>query len=327
MSDNLLLLENVVRAYTDDAPAVSGVTLNVTGGVRLAIVGETGSGKSTLLRLAAGLIPIDSGKIFYHGKQMESPKDKLIPGQPGIAYLSQHFELPKFISVEQHLYDPYEMTLEDSEKIYNICRVAHLLASDTRNLSGGEKQRVAVAKLLMTSPEILLLDEPFSNLDPIHKRAMKEVIDAMGQEMSQTIVLVSHEPTDVLPWADSIVVMKNGQVIQQGEPYMVYNEPVDEYVAGLFGKYNLINPTNWGLKVNGGYMSEFGNVIMRPEAFSISKDGTKGFNGKVLRTFYFGGYEEVEVMVYQETLTVRSKGDHLVKGEKVNISLSPLIHY
>ncbi|MEM9389554.1 MAG: ABC transporter ATP-binding protein [Bacteroidota bacterium] len=322
MSDNLLLLEKVVRAYTDDAPAVSEVTLNVTRGARLAIVGETGSGKSTLLRLAAGLIPIDSGKIFYRGQEMENPKDKLIPGQPGIAYLSQHFELPKFISVEQHLHDPYEMTIEDAEKIYSICDIAHLLTSDTRNLSGGEKQRVALAKLLMASPEILLLDEPFSNLDPIHKRAMKEVIDAMGEEMSQTIVLVSHDPTDVLPWADSIVVMKNGRIIQQDKPNVVYNVPVDEYVAGLFGKYNLIDPTSWGLKVNGGFVSEFGSIILRPEAFSISKGSKRGFNGEVLRTSYFGGYEEVEVMVKQETLIVHSKIAHFDKGDKVKISLN-----
>jgi iron(III) transport system ATP-binding protein len=96
--------------------------------------------------------------------------------------------------------------------------------------------------LLIKSPEMLILDEPFSNLDPIHTDILKAVLEDITERLQITCMLTSHDPHDTLSWADEIIVMKEGKIIQQGTPETIYQQPVNEYVAGMFGRYNLLNP-------------------------------------------------------------------------------------
>src|SRR5690606_32752154 len=117
---------------------------------------------------------------------------------------------------------------------------SHLLTRRTDELSGGERQRIALAKLLITSPQLLLLDEPFSNLDMMHRIVLKKVLKKISKQLSITCILVSHEPSDVLAWADKVIVIRNGIIVQKGTPKNIYTCPVDEYTAGLFGPYNFI---------------------------------------------------------------------------------------
>jgi ABC-type sugar transport system ATPase subunit len=208
-------------------------------GQRLAIAGETGSGKSTLLKTIGGLVAPKKGSVYFEGARVAGPLERLIPGEPGIAYLSQHFELWHNYRVEEVLDYNNDLDPADAADLYRLCHIDHLLHRRTDQLSGGERQRIALARLLVHPPRLLLLDEPFSNLDMIHKRTLKKVIRDIGRRFGITTILVSHDPYDILSWAERIVVLRDGSIVQQGTPREVYERPHDEYVAGLLGEYTL----------------------------------------------------------------------------------------
>jgi ABC-type sugar transport system ATPase subunit len=208
---------------------------------RLAIAGETGSGKSTLLKIIAGLSTPKNGSVHFEGTRVSGPLERLIPGQPGIAYLSQHFELWHNYRVAEVLDYNNDLEPADAQSLFQLCHIDHLLGRRTDELSGGERQRIALARLLVHTPRLLLLDEPFSNLDMIHKRTLKTVIGNIARRFGITLILVSHDPYDALTWADKLIVLKDGRIVQQGQPREVYSTPVDEYVAGLLGDYTLAN--------------------------------------------------------------------------------------
>lgn len=210
-------------------------------GRHLAIAGETGSGKSTLLRVIAGLTAPVAGAVFFEGARVEGPHERLIPGHPGIAYLSQYFELWHHYKVEEVLSYSNDLDPAEAAALYRLCHIDHLLRRRTDQLSGGERQRIALARLLVHPPRLLLLDEPFSNLDMIHKRLLKNVIRDITEKYDITCILVSHDPYDTLSWADEMLLLREGRIHQQGTPGDLYFHPVDEYAAGLLGEYTLVN--------------------------------------------------------------------------------------
>lgn len=280
---------------------------------RLAIAGETGSGKSTLLKIIAGLIQPDGGTVSFEGVRVPGPFEQLIPGHPGIAYLSQHYELRNNYRMEELL--EYANKLPDKEAVtlYRLCRIDHLFKRKNDQLSGGEKQRIALARLLVSAPKLLLLDEPFSNLDPIHKNILKTVLEDIGEHLQITSILTSHDPLDTLSWADTLLVIRDGGMVQQGSPQVIYYHPVDEYAAGLFGNYNTWNK-------NG--------IIhyLRPEALSLVPEVVDAVKGIVLNTRFWGSYYEIEVMTTgQQTLLVRTTSNTIAKGDTVFLSLPPAL--
>ncbi|HEY8968242.1 MAG TPA: ATP-binding cassette domain-containing protein, partial [Puia sp.] len=147
--------------------SLGDVRMVLSKGWRMAVAGETGSGKTSLLKTIAGLMP--GGRVFFEGQRVLGPLEKLIPGHPGIAYLSQQFELPQHLRIEQVLEYANELPEEEAQELFRVCQIDHLMKRKTHQLSGGERQRIALAKLLIAAPRLLLLDEPFSNLDMIHK--------------------------------------------------------------------------------------------------------------------------------------------------------------
>lgn len=317
---SLVKLDKVEKQYDSGNKALYPISLAVNKNEKLGIVGETGSGKSTLLKIIAGLIAPDRGSVAFKGGVLPNPLDQLIPGHPSIAYLSQHFELPFFRTVEEIVYDPYKISEEEVNKLYKACHIDHLIQSDSQQLSGGEKQRVALAKLLVDSPEVLLLDEPFSNLDLQHQKMIKMTLENIEKSMDTTLVLVAHNPLDVLSWADQVLSMKDGKVAQIDNPFNIYNFPKDEYVAGLFGEYNMLNPAKWG--INDKRLSQINNkVIVRPEALSVSINSNAGESGLVLKKTYFGNYEQLLVKVGDEELIVTADVGKVSNRDKVFIHL------
>ena len=287
---------------------------------KIAIVGETGSGKSTLLKTIAGLIQQDSGDILLQNEKVKGPIEKLVPGHPSIAYLSQYFELPKFLRVDQILSYANKLSDGDARSIYEICQIQHLVNRKTDQLAGGERQRIAIARLLSSSPKLLLLDEPFSHLDMVHKNILKSVISDLSEKLKITCILVSHDPDDTLSWADKIVVMKEGQIIQQGIPKKIYKEPVNEYAAGLFGVYS---------KLNNDLAREFNNragikkdttYFFRPEEFEIVSKGKKGIKGKVIQLNYYGGFYTIIVKISDDTIIIKTEDQKINVGDVVYLS-------
>jgi iron(III) transport system ATP-binding protein len=243
-TENTLLQVDQVSFKLPGFFSLAPVSFSLSGNEKLVIAGETGSGKSTLLKLIAGLLQPTAGSISFANKRVEGPLEKLIPGHPGIAYLSQHYELRNNYIVYDLLDYGSEMSKAEAEQLFRVCEIDHLLQRKTNSgLSGGERQRIALAKLLATKPRLLLLDEPFSNLDSIHKNHIKQVLSNIAKAYDVSMILVSHDPQDMLSWADNIMVMRNGNVLQRSSPEDIYNKPVDSYVAGLFGAYNTVTAT------------------------------------------------------------------------------------
>jgi ABC-type sugar transport system ATPase subunit len=317
---SLILLDHVSKKFSN-TQALKPTTLDIEKDSKLAIVGETGSGKSTLLKIVGGLEDPDTGAVFYNGSRVLGRSEKLIAGHPDIVYLSQHFELPKFISVLEHLHNPYEIGEDDANEIYKVCQINHLLSKGTNQLSGGEKQRVALAKVLTKIPKVLLLDEPFSNLDNIHKQIIKDVLEDVRDTWGVTMVMVSHEPQDVLPWADQIAVMKKGAVLQMDTPYAIYNKPLNEYVAGLFGKYNVIDPEEWGISSVADWTKIGNKVLARPEQFRMTSNSKEGKKGVVKQVAFYGNRFEITVKVKTNTSIVVSSNEQYAIDNQVFITL------
>lgn len=290
---------------------------------KIAISGETGSGKSSLLKVIAGLMQPDEGEVLFQNERVEGPAEKLVPGHTGIAYLSQHFELPKFLTVAQVLSYANLIADEEAVKIYKTCQIDHLLDRKTDQLSGGERQRISLARLLTSSPNLLLLDEPYSNLDIIHKNTLKTVIQNISKEFGISCILISHDPADILSWADEILVMQAGKIIQKGSPEKIYKRPTNAYVAGLFGKYNLITASHFGaFRKNSENPSAKEEVlIVRPEDLEIVVQGENVIKGVVRQIEYFGSYFEVTVAVSKKELVIKTGTNHLKIGESVFVQL------
>ncbi len=289
-----------------------------------AIIGETGSGKTTLLRLIAGWTSPDKGVIHFMGQRIKRiPDEKLIQGHPGIAYLSQQFELPGFLSVAQVLEYASEVDPQRAARLYKVCRIDHLLERRTDQLSGGERQRIALARLLSTSPSLLVLDEPFSNLDSIHKMVLKQVLRDVGDELRITCLLVAHDPLDSLSWAEQLLVMRGGHIIQRGTPSAVYERPVDLYTAGLLGSYTLIAKEDaaefldrWNVRPKEGML------VVRPEDFIITS-ALEGRKARVRQRYYYGAYLEmlVDLAGYRQPLLIRTADPAVQEGDIIFIGI------
>jgi|688.fasta_scaffold00427_25 iron(III) transport system ATP-binding protein len=289
---------------------------------RIGIAGETGSGKSTLLKMIAGLIQPDGGAVFFNQEKVLGPLEQLLPGHPKIGYLSQHFELRNNYRVEELLAMSNRLSDDDAAIVYAICRIDHLMKRKNDQISGGEKQRIALAKLLITAPSLLFLDEPFSNLDRVHKQIIQSVIDDICTQLKITCILVSHDATDLLYWVDRLLIMKDGKIIQDGNPRQLYFHPANEYVAALLGDYNLVDTIlHPAFEQLIGEGARGKKAMIRPEQFSINKEGL-GLMGIVKRVLFFGSYYIIEVLLDGLVIKIRTTAFQFYIGDKVFIQLS-----
>ena len=318
----LLKLARVSKT-ADDTFVLKDISFSQAKLQKIAIAGETGSGKTTLLKTIAGLVQPDEGEISFQNKKVTGPNDNLVPGHPRIAYLSQNFELPKFLRVEQVLAYAAIVSKKQMAPLFQVCQIDHLLKRKTDQLSGGEKQRIAVARLLISSPRLLLLDEPFSHLDMPHKSTLKTVVKDITDKLKITCILVSHDPGDTLSWADTILVLKDGQIVQHGTPEEIYNQPVNEYVAGLFGKFTVLRRSHFKILNGFGTAGRNGaKTFFRPHDFRIGRSHARSIKGKVYSVNFYGSHYEADVMVGKDLITIKTDAEPVKPGTSVFISRS-----
>lgn len=291
---------------------------------KLAIAGETGSGKSTLLKMIAGLEQPDAGQIYFKEQRVLGPLFQLIPGHPGIAYLSQHYELRNNYRVEEWLDMANRLPQADADALFSICRIDHLVSRKTHQLSGGEKQRIALCRLLIGAPELLLLDEPFSNLDPIHKQILKQVLEEIGNRLRISCILTSHDPQDTLSWADELLVMQAGQLIQKGSPQQLYYHPVNEYVAGLLGSYVLLPEAVLSLFTeNRSWPVMDHQYLVRPEQFRIVPEQANAVKARIEQVRFWGAFSEIQVAVAGRSIVIKTMApNNLSVGGTIYLQLA-----
>lgn len=240
----MLQVKNVSFSYSDSI-TLNNIDFSLEKGINLAVIGESGCGKSTLLKLIYGLYDLDKGHIFWNDVEVLGPKFNLIPGMDFMKYLAQDFDLMPFITVAENI----GKYLSNSYPEQKNARIAELLEIvemtdyaniKAKNLSGGQMQRVALARVLVLEPEVLLLDEPFSHIDNFRKNSLRRKLFSYLKEKKITTIFATHDSSDVLSFADEVLVLKDGQLIEEGNPESIYSYPKNKYIASLFGDVNEI---------------------------------------------------------------------------------------
>lgn len=238
----MLKVKDIVFSYSNSV-TISKNSFSILKGANVAVIGESGCGKSTLLKLLYGLYDVQEGTIFWNDIEVLGPKYNLIPGMDFMKYLAQDFDLMPFITVAEnvgkYLSNRYpeekKARIQELLAIVEMSEFAHVKA---KKLSGGQMQRVALARVLALEPEVLLLDEPFSHIDNFRKNSLRRKLFAYLKEKQITTIVATHDSTDVLSFADEVMVMQNGTIIENGTPKFVYENPKCKYIASLFGDVN-----------------------------------------------------------------------------------------
>lgn len=316
---HLLEVQHLNKQHAEERTVID-VSFSLQQGSKLAIAGATGSGKTSLLKMIAGLMQPSEGTILLNGKRVEGPQEKLLAGHPQIGYLSQHFELRNHYRISELLDMNRKVPVAEAEQIFRLCHIDHLMNRTQVQLSGGERQRVALARLLVGTSTLLLLDEPFSNLDAAHSLLMKKIVSDLSQHLNLTTILVSHDARDSLGWADEIAVLENGRLIQKDRPEKIYYQPCNEYTAGLFGQYNLLDEKA---------MNDFGlirlqqekskRLFVRPEQIRLDMAGV---SVQVKTIAFSGPYREAILQTPAGMLTVYFPSHQKLKaGDNVRIAI------
>lgn len=238
----MLSVQNITFSY-DEIPNLHAISLQLSKGKNLALIGESGCGKSTLLKLIYGLYDLDEGRIFWNDIEVLGPKYHLIPGMPFMKYLAQDFDLMPYITVAENVGKYLSNFYPEKKKariaeLLEIVEMTEYANVKAKFLSGGQMQRVALARVLALEPEVLLLDEPFSHIDNFRKNSLRRKLFGYLKEKEITCIVATHDSTDVLAFADEVAIIKDGEIIERGIPKFIYDNPRDKYVASLFGDVN-----------------------------------------------------------------------------------------
>jgi iron(III) transport system ATP-binding protein len=302
-----LTVDRVSRRYGGIA-AVDNVTFDVGAGEIVALVGHSGSGKSTLLRLIAGLEPLDEGRIAIAGREVATPAGGVPPEKRGVGMMFQDYALfPHLTAIRNVMFGLRSMSVAEAREVavkaldrVGLCDRA---GDYPHMLSGGEQQRVALARALAPRPGILLMDEPFSNLDRRTRIMVREDTLAVLRESGTTAILVTHDQDDAMRMADRILMMQAGRIVQGGTAEDICRAPATLEVARFFAEWNEIGGVcREGLVVTpagdfpapGLGEGQAATVCIRPSGIRL---GGEGRLGRIVARHYLGETEMVHIIV------------------------------
>lgn len=259
----IIELKDVSLSY--DRPILKNIDFKLGKGEIISIVGRSGAGKTSLLKIISGLIEPTSGEVLFRGKKVEGPSIKLIPGHNDICLVNQDFKLDEFHSTEENIRLQL-VHLKNSDRAKFTDELLALLGLDevryqqARFLSGGEQQRLAIARVLAKEPEVILLDEPFSHLDASLRKRLTAYLLELRRLRDTSFILVSHDGAEVLGLSDVIYQMKNGELSKKGNPLQVFYRSKTLEDARLFGPMNSVK------------ISEK-RIYFRPDEFEVGNEG------------------------------------------------------
>lgn len=305
--------------------AVHNFNLEIEKGEIVAITGESGCGKTTLLRLIAGLEVPNGGSISIYNQLVADTKTWVKPEKRKVGMVFQDYALFPHLTVQENIAFGLQKDIDKKQRIDELLVLVGLENYGKRypyELSGGQQQRIALARALAPSPAVLLLDEPFSNLDEVLKEQVREELLQIIRQSNMTTLLVTHDTKDALTMADRIAVMKRGVLQQCSSPEQLYEKPVNEYVAKFFGKINMIDKQN---RIAVHLPTEQEQKIgVRPEHIFIHKINhlsTDELVGVIQKIHFFGAYQELLIRVNQQEITAKITDETRWQiGDKVSVS-------
>ena len=247
MTNHLLQAKGLWKRFTRrDAPVLRDVSFDVGEGEIFALVGPSGCGKTTALRITAGFEPPDAGTVTLRGQTITGGRFHTPAENRGIGFVFQDYALfPHLTVLENVLFGlhqrPHGEALHRAEEVLAMVGLAGVHDRLPSQLSGGQQQRVALARSLAPAPQLILLDEPFSNLDAALRLATRHEVRHLLKEARTSAILVTHDQEEAMTMADRIAVMRNGRIEQTGPPEEIYHHPRTPFVAQFLGATNLFN--------------------------------------------------------------------------------------
>jgi len=304
-----------------------GIDLSVADGSLTAVLGPSGSGKTTLLRVVAGFERADAGTVALGTNIVDSGRRYVPPEKRGLGYVPQEGALFPHLTVRANVAFGLRRSARNRRTVDDLLELVDLAALRNRHpheLSGGQQQRVALARALAVSPSVVLLDEPFTALDPALRTTVRAEVETILRRAGATAILVTHDQDEALSMADQVAVLRDGVVVQNATPHELYTEPVDPDLARFLGEANLLPGTMDGadavtafgrLNVRKPTLASGGRVValLRPEQLCLNANGP-AVRGRVLSTEYYGHDAIVSVEPSEPadglgTLTVRLQGE------------------
>ncbi len=237
-----LNIENLVKYYNEENSLIKDLNFNINKGEFVSFVGESGSGKTTFLKCLAGLEKINSGKITLNTRVLNDENTFIKPNLRKIGFIFQDYPLFPHLSVLENLKINLDVKYEANVDYYTeLTGLSNFLNRYPHELSGGEQQRVCIARALIREPDLLLMDEPFSNLDSSIKSKIQNEVYKILKKTNTTTILVTHDIKDTFDISDKILVFKAGIVQQFDQPEQMYCNPVNCYCAKILGDLNKIH--------------------------------------------------------------------------------------
>ena len=336
MNENLIVsLKDIVVDF-DGQKVLDGLSLDIHDKEFVTFLGPSGCGKTTLLRMVAGFNSIEGGTIAFNGKVIND----IAPNKRNIGMVFQNYAIFPNLSVRDNVafglknrkVDKAEIK-KRTDEFLNLMQIMQYADRMPNQLSGGQQQRIALARALVISPDVLLMDEPLSNLDAKLRVEMRSVIRHTQKSVGITTVYVTHDQEEAMAISDRIAVMKDGVIQHVGTPRDIYQRPKNVFVATFIGRTNIVNAhvKDGIITFADGYHEHIDALdkaaeqdvrcSIRPEEFIICKDGTEGIHGTVQECTYLGLNTHYTIDTDQgdsvEIVEESSIGEGLKKGEKV----------
>jgi iron(III) transport system ATP-binding protein len=290
------------------------------------VLGPSGCGKTTLLRLIAGLEKLQNGEIYLFDNLVSSKGYHLETEKRNIGFLFQDYALFPHLTVKQNLKFAIKNNVDihkDIQEIMEVIKLPNALNKYPHELSGGEQQRVALARSIVSQPDLLLLDEPFSSLDLSLKEEIRDDTLHLLQKFNISVLIVTHDPFEAMFISNKIYIMQqNGIIIQSGTPNELYNNPINSYVAGFFGETNKFK----GIVKNSKVLTPIGEIStpnnselqeveihVRPQGIKLIKERTpvNGIKGTVMASKLMGSFSFIHLSVLNKDNEVVHVHSHM----------------
>ena len=319
-------LKKVSKRFANaEVDAVNQVDLEIVNKEFLVILGPSGSGKSSLLRLIAGLEEVSGGEVYFGNELMND----VSPRERDISMVFQNFALFPNMTVYDNIAFPIRASGKDSEnldsevkRIASMLQIEGLLDRKPGALSGGEQQRVSLARAIIKKPKVFLMDEPLSNLDASLRSELRAEIKKLHKELGITFIYVTHDQTEAMTMADRIALIKDGKLLQVDKPEVIYDNPNHSWIGSFLGMpaMNLISSSD----LSGSIPSKKGASVIgiRPENLNISTEKSK-LTGSVISTEYLGDSKIINVQVGNSIIKAKVSNDSTFSvGADVNLDFS-----